>query len=277
MSMVTLNADNEEELLYKSFINTDKTKCIAIKCFDDEPYIENTYFILKNNMEKILDTVDAIRSILKIPQAILLFKDNNNENIIKYNNFIGSYPNISIKLIPDLYPLNNNELLKEMFFHIKKDNYNTIKIINIQNIINVYNAIKRKRQTTEKYITISGNAIENPCVINVKIGTRVKEILQNNIKFKEQDVIFLANGPLSGYEVKKLDDLIVTNDFKGLIINKKEVKEADNCINCGKCYRICPIGLDPKNIDKDKCIRCGLCSYFCPSKINLHEKSEEVI
>lgn len=275
LEMGTLDAEKEEELLINSFYNIEETKCLVIKCFDNEPYIENVSFILKDNRELIFDTVDALRNILQIKQAILLFKDNDTDNIIKFNNIIGSYPNITIKLIPDLYPLNNNELLKELVFHIKKDSKETIKFTSIQNILNIYNAIKRRRQTIEKYITISGDAIENPCVINVKIGTRIKELLQNIIKIKEKDVIYYANGPLSGYEIKKINDLIVTNDFNGLIINKKEDNNPDKCINCGKCYRICPMGIDPKNLNKEKCIRCGLCSYFCPSNINLHDKGEE--
>ena len=50
------------------------------------------------------------------------------------------------------------------------------------------------------------------------------------------------------------------------LIDKTNIKEED-CINCGLCNMVCPMGCDPLlNYKMDKCIKCGLCSYMCPSK-----------
>lgn len=271
-TMGTIDSDNGEELLYKVIEDHTNIKYLVIKCFDNEPYIENTYFELKNYAEIILETIDDLISILGCNKAILLMKNNFPDNIIKYNNYLGTYPKITIKLIDDLYPLNNDQIIKKEILKMKNDNNNLI-IFSLQNILNIYNAVKRKRQITEKYITITGNAIENPCVINVKIGTQITEIIKNIIKIKEKDVTFITNGLLSGYEIDNINGLIVTNDFEGLIINKKVYTTPSKCINCGKCYNVCPMGLNPKNIDFSKCIRCGLCSYYCPAKIDLLRNS----
>ena len=58
-------------------------------------------------------------------------------------------------------------------------------------------------------------------------------------------------------------------------MNRVEVKKdniclnriEEKCINCGLCYRVCPIGINPLK-KNNKCIKCGLCNYVCPSKIN---------
>ena len=77
------------------------------------------------------------------------------------------------------------------------------------------------------------------------------------------------------------DELIITKDLNTiLVLDEKETKSKD-CIKCGKCIEVCPVGIMPvmimENIDKadelklDKCINCGLCSYVCPSKIEIRE------
>ena len=60
---------------------------------------------------------------------------------------------------------------------------------------------------------------------------------------------------------------------------KKQVET--NCINCGRCAKVCPIFLMPmllykKSKENDingfnklygmECIECGSCSYICPAK-----------
>ena len=54
-----------------------------------------------------------------------------------------------------------------------------------------------------------------------------------------------------------------------------------NCISCGKCVKVCPMGLNPERLeiaymdeDNDEldrlkiqtCIECGCCSFVCPSR-----------
>ncbi|MBR1397686.1 MAG: 4Fe-4S binding protein [Selenomonadaceae bacterium] len=39
------------------------------------------------------------------------------------------------------------------------------------------------------------------------------------------------------------------------------------CINCGQCYKSCPMSVNPvKNPDSAECIRCGICISTCPKK-----------
>ena len=57
-----------------------------------------------------------------------------------------------------------------------------------------------------------------------------------------------------------------------------------DCIRCGKCAQVCPMGLEPfligrlmrgQHIEELKstqvldCIECGCCAYTCPARIPL--------
>ncbi|MDR1318107.1 MAG: 4Fe-4S binding protein, partial [Treponema sp.] len=58
-----------------------------------------------------------------------------------------------------------------------------------------------------------------------------------------------------------------------------------NCISCGECRRVCPVGLDPEEIYKkalvlpdgekpagaSECHGCGCCEVVCPSRLPLSE------
>jgi ferredoxin-type protein NapH len=43
--------------------------------------------------------------------------------------------------------------------------------------------------------------------------------------------------------------------------------DADKCIDCGKCQKVCPMQLPVNEImDKPDCIKCGRCVEACPKK-----------
>ena len=75
----------------------------------------------------------------------------------------------------------------------------------------------------------------------------------------------------------------VTKGTSGiLVLNEKDAKRGEtvNCIRCGKCVSVCPMGLEPyllapltenkmfETLEKESildCMECGSCSYICPS------------
>jgi electron transport complex protein RnfC len=78
-------------------------------------------------------------------------------------------------------------------------------------------------------------------------------------------------------------DVPVTKGSSGILLltrKESERKPASDCIRCGKCIDVCPMGLNPtllmnatefknwelaeKNHITD-CIECGSCIYTCPA------------
>lgn len=274
-----INAENPNFLLVNTFKNVNFNK-IIVNGIEDEPYMATKLFLLQQYADEILEIMSFLARIFDIKDNIIVFKSNDRENIEKYTNILGTYPEIYLNVVPDIYPLEKQEFLLE---YLKFDKDNTL-VITPENLLVLYNTLKKNKRTTEKYITITGDAINNPIVVNAKIGSSVKKIIDENINYlNNDDVVYVANGLMRGCNLK-IEDLIVTSEMNGIIINFKKEYQEYNCINCGKCMEVCPVSIDPKlcfinkknDKDIDKCIECGLCTYICPVYINFKKRIKEI-
>lgn len=63
-----------------------------------------------------------------------------------------------------------------------------------------------------------------------------------------------------------------------------KVKRMDDCVSCGKCNSVCPMGIDVTDgirkgrIAAQECIQCGACVDSCPKKVLVYgmiEKTEK--
>lgn len=242
---------------------------IIISGIDDEPYIANEIFIQKENTKIILETIDALVNFFGNCKTSIVIKNVDGENIEAYSNFLGTYKNIELKLVDDLYLLGEEKNLIEKL-NIK-GNY---LYLNASEVYELYSNIKKRKPLVEKYVTITGNGISDPQVFEVKYGTKVSDLINSFYDINFDDFDIYVNGLMRGKKVD-INKLIVTKDFDGLIIMKKDNIEEKSCIKCGKCIDICPINSNPllayKKDEKVVCINCGLCTYICPSYINLRK------
>lgn len=253
-----------------------KGKILIINGIDLDPFEQNYSFIIKKHAEKILDCVDALCDIFKIKKCFFAIKNNNAENVNMLINNIGTYPNINLKLLQDNYPIGKEELLIKNLVNDKQKKLG-ITHLTIDEVLSLYEVLKRNQPLCEKLIMIGGSLVKEPIFVNAKFGTLIKDLIENHTKNLPNDYIVVANGLFIGHEININTPL--SNDIKSLFLIKKEEIIEQNCINCGLCNKICPININPKYMNefnnklskkyKEKCIKCGLCSYNCPSKINL--------
>ena len=277
-----LNKMSKDELLelVKNFdlklyekLNCNFSK-IIINCIEEQLYVGNYMFLVKEYSNELLEILNNISNILKLKEITIIVKDTD-YNIIDYlNNIVGIYPNINIKFLPNKYLISEKSIL------CKYLNINEHFIyLNIMELYNLYNFLKRKRIVEDKFLTITGNAIENPQVFKCKMYTKLDDIITNFIKFKSENYVIIVNNLLSNHFCDA-KELIVTDDIDSIFIMKKREYKEKKCILCGKCNDICPVKIKVSNLingkkcDYEDCIKCGLCNYICPSYININKYLE---
>ena len=180
-------------------------------------------------------------------------------------NQIGTYPDITLKLINDLYPLGMKEVLVRNLIDKKEEPI----VLDVNDVYNIYNVLRKDKPITHKLVTFSGNLLNKSKVINCKLGTNISEILEEEFNIKDSNYDIVINGLLSGYKVEN-SNVCITNNIRSVFVVKPIRCKTQECINCGNCLNYCPVGANPKTGYKmEKCIKCGLCSYICPANINL--------
>lgn len=253
-----------KEKFQKEFLST-----FLISGIDDEPYIENEVFLQRTQTKPIIDILDALLNLYPNSKAYIALKNTDSETILAYQNLIGMYSNIEIKLVNDLFLIGKEPFLTK-YLHLK-NNYIYFKA---SELFEMYINVKKRKPLLEKYITVSGNGVQNPFIVKTKIGVKVMDIFEKFWTESPKDCVLYVNGIMQGKDIS-VEDMIVTKDLDGFVVVKREKKEIKKCMKCGKCISICPIHSNPLMAYKlgipVKCIHCGLCSYICPSYIPLQK------
>jgi electron transport complex protein RnfC len=121
--------------------------------------------------------------------------------------------------------------------------------------------------------------------MKIRIGTRIQEVIEQCGGFIEPPEKIVMGSPLSGREIMYLDEPIDKSCYAIVAMAKSQAASVkqQNCINCGECRAVCPIGLDPQIIYKrirtheiesagtTGCHGCGCCKIVCPSALPLLE------
>ena len=268
--------------------NTDKKiNHLIINGVECEPYIGCDKAVMNNYIEEILECIDSVLEIMKIKKAYIVVKENNLESIEKIKKYIGTYPNIVLKTMKDMYPAGWEKNIVEQVLRKKYDKYPIeigAVVSNVSTIYAIYEMLKYNRPLTERIITITGTGVNKPTNVKVKIGALLSEIIENIDGYKDiKNPLFIAGGPMMGNSLPT-DDLVVTKDLNCVLVIDDIETTNYPCINCGKCTEVCPSNILPvlimknynnekklKDLKPEKCIECGLCSYVCPSKIEVRE------
>lgn len=258
----------KEDKLYNK-LNKKNVKQIIINAIEDEPYSLTERFLLKKNTDKILDSFDFLNILYNTEKNLVVLKNNELDNITTLLNKIGTYHNVNLVILKDQYLIGNEKFLLEKLNY----DYSETIVLSPKDIMDIINYVDNGYSSNEKYLTIV-NFIDNKIkVLNVKKYVKLSE-LSKHIPYNK-DYVYIKNGLLSGLNIN-INNEIIDDTFNSIFILNKEEQIEEKCINCGKCYQVCPLKINPKYRMDSKtyssnCIDCGLCSYFCPSNINLRK------
>ena len=265
-----IKSKEELENILKEYginIKIDNKEILLLNAIDSEPYLVNNTMYLLKNTNSVLESLDNLKNILDFKKVIILLKNTETEILNKINNILGTYPDFKVITVPNLYMIERKENYQSYIDELS----NNIFDLSLKNYYKINEVLEKNKPITEKYITITGDAIKNPLVINTKLGTKVSKIIDELIKLKKDKtgISYYYNGLMKGNKID-ITDLVVDNDIEGLVITQGNQEKEQKCIKCGLCSKYCPLQISPiDNIGKEiKCLNCGLCTCVCPSNIN---------
>lgn len=148
----------------------------------------------------------------------------------------------------------------------------------------VYEAVAKRKPLYERVLTVTGPGIAEPKNLLVRIGTLAADVISYCGGVTADATKFISGGPMMGIAQSNLEVPVIKGTSGMLFLNEKkklfQVSEEVNCLRCGHCVGICPMGLVPCEIarmgeyekleDAENwgildCMECGSCAFVCPS------------
>lgn len=262
---IKLSKDDLLKLLKEKYqITIDKEiKTIYINGIDEDPYVFNSYNLINDHLGTLMDFADELVEVIGCKDAIFLFKASYSHLIEAFNVTVGEYKHLSYRIMPNYYGLG----FKKVMMNYLNDN-DSIVLSSLE-LDNLFYELRKERKNDCQYITIkNGDKIR---IFLVKVGTDASELFDLcNIGERDNLVI---NNSLIGKEIIK-HNFLINEDVNGFMTDKITFDEEIECINCGLCSEVCPLGLNP-HLNDENCIKCGLCNFVCPAKINIFKRSKK--
>lgn len=243
------------------------TGTLYINCLENEPYFFNSYMLIKDESKVIIEACKDLLKLLNLKKIVLVIKNNYIDFLNNECDIISEFGTISYLNVPNIYPLGYDQLLQNYLIHNNCD-----KLINISDLMQLIYQIKKNTIRDFQYITIYGNTMNIGYVVKVKKYTYLIDVFKKlDLNFGNVD--FILNNSLMG-ECINPNEIVISDQIKGIIVNKKGQYDELPCNNCGLCFEVCPVKINPL-IKSDKCLKCGLCNYICPAKINVVERIQK--
>lgn len=271
--------------------NKDDIEYIIVNGAECEPYLTSDYRRMIEQPEYLIEGLRLVLSMFKKAKGIIAIEDNKTDAARKIRELVKNETDIEVKVVYTKYPQGGERALiyavtgRKVNSDMLPADVNCI-VHNVDTIFSIRRAIAEKKPLIDRIVTITGDAVNKPKNLKVRIGTNMRELIGAAGGFKSAPEKIISGGPMMGIAVYDLNIPVSKGSSALLCFTKDEVRacEPGNCINCGRCVSVCPGRVVPSRLamlaeqgDKEafeknfgmECCECGCCSYICPAKRNL--------
>ncbi|MBL1268313.1 MAG: electron transport complex subunit RsxC [Halomonas sp.] len=267
---------------------------LVINAAECEPYITADDLTLRHHANEVLEGAQIVAKLCGAQHIIIGIEDNKPDAIEALKPALSNCQPISIelKLISTRYPSGGERQLIKRLLNLEVPSGGLpadvgVLCHNPGTLLAILNAVRDGQPLVSRVVTLTGEAITQPGNRWVRLGTSVRELLeQAGLNTPELHQV-IQGGPMMGTPLLTLDTPVtkLTNCLIAATLEELPPPPAESpCIRCGECESVCPVSLLPQQLhwyaraqDDAKlehyhlfdCIECGACSYVCPSHIPL--------
>lgn len=262
---------------------------VIINGAECEPYLTADYRLMVENPREIVEGLKILMKVLGVDKGFVGIEDNKPEAIEKMKDAVKNEKGIEVFGLEVKYPQGAEKMLikattgrevppRGLPMDVK------VVVQNVGTALAVFEAARYGKPLIERVVTVTGEGIQKPSNLMVRIGTLVSSLIEDCGGFKDGVGKVISGGPMMGFAVASLD-VPVTKGTSGILVIPEEgvlhAEDFEPCIRCGRCIDICPMGLMPsmlsvlaekghyeeaKEYNLFDCFECGSCAFVCPSK-----------
>lgn len=272
-------------------IKNNSYKNLVIRLFDEDSFRYTDSLVAKIYTNEIVKGAQILAKAMNC-YGILFVIDQKFENKEKLENFnISNLRILQVKTKKS--PCGTQKQIEQAFKKsgIKKtSNLDITKndfFTDSSTLYEVYKAVICSTPSVSHLVHFSGNCLYSSCLLDVKIGTTLKDIVNQIGGFAKEPSVIVINGLIYGNSVESLN-VPITKSVKSVeFISKTKITDNQiySCVNCGNCRYICPSKISPdvlysyavnfKEIPEVlkntvlSCEECGICNTVCPARLPL--------
>ena len=252
-----------------------------------EPYLTADHRLMLEKAEEIIVGIQILMHALHINKAVIGIENNKKDAIDVFKKLTQNNDKIKVAALQVKYPQGGEKQLVRAILNreVPKNGLPLdvgVIVHNVGTIFAIYQAIQHNVPLIERVVTVTGKKLENAANYWVKIGTPITDLVNEVGGLPEGTRKIVNGGPMMGKAIKNTD-VPVTKGTSGILViadDEASRGEQKNCIRCGECVFVCPMGLEPHLLmnlsekglyekasaeDIMTCIECGSCSFVCPS------------
>ena len=257
-----------------------------------EPFLTGDHRLMIDRSEDLLEGVNILESILEVKNIYIGIESNKKDAIKRLRALCLNKYNIKIVPLRTRYPQGDEkQLIKAITGRIVPVEKIPLEVktvvCNVSTAVAIKEAVVNDKPLIDRVVTVTGSGVVEPKNLKVKIGTPIREVIEQCGGLKPNIKKIVIGGPMMGFSQMDLNTPVTKGCSGILAITKEEYEEYSTdgiCINCGRCISSCAFGLMPTNLNKYikykryddalksglmYCKECGCCSWSCPARIPL--------
>jgi electron transport complex protein RnfC len=269
-----------------------KVDTLVLNGAECEPYLTTDHRIMVEHPEDIIEGAKIILNVLGIKECRIGIESNKPDAVEAMKKALAQGArngfNITVDPLKVKYPQGSEKQLIQSITGRCVPGYGLpfdvgVIVQNVGTVRAIYEAVVLNKPLYEKVVTISGMGIERPANLQVRVGTRLSDIVSYLGGTKPGLAKVVMGGPMMGFAIPDLNMPVTKTTSGVLFLTEEEIdlRPHSQCIRCGWCLDACPMGLSPNEIGiyveagrpeetaqfgVFECFECGCCAYVCPAK-----------
>ena len=266
----------------------EKIEYVIANCAECEPYLTADYRRMLEEPEKVIGGLKIMLHMFPRAKGVICIEDNKPDCIAKFRELVLPEDNIEVLELKTKYPQGAERMLIYAATG-RKVNSSMLPadagciVDNIDTVTAIYQAVRFGEPLMSRIVTVTGDAVQNPCNFEVPVGMLLSELLEQAGGLKNEAVKIICGGPMMGRALFTMDVPVTKTTSALTCLTEDEVSALapSACINCGRCVSVCPGQILPARLsvfaehgEEEKflkyggmeCCECGCCSFICPAR-----------
>lgn len=269
----------------------EKIDYVIVNGSECEPYLTSDYRRMIEAPETLVAGLKVMLKLFDNAKGIIAVENNKMDAVARLKELVKDEEKIEVKSLKTKYPQGAERMLiyavtgrKISSAHLPADAGCVVD--NVDTVFAIHSAVTEGKPLISRIITVTGDAVKEPANFCVRTGTNHRELIDVAGGFLQEPEKIISGGPMMGMAISTLDVPVTKTSSALLCFKEDPLKDINqtNCINCGRCMKVCPGRVMPTKLAKFadrndmesfikyngmECCECGCCSYICPAKLNL--------